>query len=164
MQKWSCTGFVVYCVVFWFSAYWFYPYPSGLLDLNLDNHLVVRVQVKQPWISWLNRSYVSLGANAIAMAKQNTTRYFGYCMGCYSLYLFFNSIQWFQSVCTNNTKKSKMIAYIILKMMFYMMTSSNGNISRVTGHLCGEFTGPRWIPRTKASDAELWCFLWSASE
>ena len=29
------------------------------------------------------------------------------------------------------------------------MTSSNGNISRVTGHLCGEFTGPRWIPRTK---------------
>ena len=45
-----------------------------------------------------------------------------------------------------------------------MMTSSNGNIFRVTGHLCGEFTGPRLIPRTKASDEELWCFLWSASE
>ena len=42
------------------------------------------------------------------------------------------------------------------------MTSSNGNIFRVTGHLCGEFTGPRWIPRTKASDVELRCFLWSA--
>ena len=24
-----------------------------------------------------------------------------------------------------------------------------------------EFTGHRWIPRTKASDAELWCFTWS---
>ena len=24
-----------------------------------------------------------------------------------------------------------------------MMTSSNRNIFRVTGHLCGEFTGPR---------------------
>ena len=24
---------------------------------------------------------------------------------------------------------------------------------------CGEFTGHRWIPRTKASDAELWCFF-----
>ena len=24
---------------------------------------------------------------------------------------------------------------------------------------CGEFTGHRWIPHTKASDAELWCFL-----
>ena len=31
-----------------------------------------------------------------------------------------------------------------------MMMSSNGNIFRVTGHLCGEFTGHRWIPRTKA--------------
>ena len=27
-----------------------------------------------------------------------------------------------------------------------MMTSSNGNIFRVTGHLCGKFTGHRWIP------------------
>ena len=27
-----------------------------------------------------------------------------------------------------------------------MMTSSNGNIFRVTGHLCGEFTGPGEIP------------------
>ena len=42
-----------------------------------------------------------------------------------------------------------------------MMTSSNGDIFRVTGHLCGEFTGHRWIPRTKASDAGLSCFLWS---
>ena len=45
-----------------------------------------------------------------------------------------------------------------------MMTSSNGSNFRVTGPLCGEFTGLRWNPRTKASDAELWCFLWSAPE
>ena len=31
----------------------------------------------------------------------------------------------------------------------HMMTSSNGNIFRVTGHLRGEFTGDRWIPRKK---------------
>ena len=36
-----------------------------------------------------------------------------------------------------------------------MMTSLNGNIFRVTGHLCGEFTGHWWIPLTKAGDAEL---------
>ena len=30
------------------------------------------------------------------------------------------------------------------------------------GPLSGEFTGHRWIPLAKASDAELWCFLWSA--
>ena len=35
---------------------------------------------------------------------------------------------------------------------------------RVTGHLWGESTGHRWLPLTKASDAELWCFLWSAPE
>ena len=33
--------------------------------------------------------------------------------------------------------------------------------SYVTDHLCGEFTGHRWIPPTKVSDAELRCFLWS---
>ena len=53
---------------------------------------------------------------------------------------------------------------IIHEIWNIMMTSSNGNIFRVTGHLCGEFTGPRWIPHTMASDAELWWFLWSASE
>ena len=45
---------------------------------------------------------------------------------------------------------------------FIMMTSSSGNIFRVTGPLYREFTGHRWIPPTKASDVELWCFLWSA--
>ena len=48
--------------------------------------------------------------------------------------------------------------------LLIMMTSSNGNIFRDTGPLCEEFTGHRWIPRTEASDAELWCFLWSAPE
>ena len=45
-----------------------------------------------------------------------------------------------------------------------MMMSSNGNIFHVTGPLWGESTGHRWIPLTKASDAELWCFLWSVPE
>ena len=48
--------------------------------------------------------------------------------------------------------------------VMYMMTSSNGNGFRVTGHLCGEFTGPQWIPHTKASDAGLRCFLWSGPD
>ena len=40
-----------------------------------------------------------------------------------------------------------------------MMKSSIGNISRVTGLLCWEFTGHRWIPPTKASDAEFDVFF-----
>ena len=30
--------------------------------------------------------------------------------------------------------------------------------SALLGHLCGEFTGHRWIPCTEASDAQLWGF------
>ena len=42
-----------------------------------------------------------------------------------------------------------------------MMTSSNGNIFCITGLLWGESTSYWWVPLTKASDMELWCFLWS---
>ena len=57
---------------------------------------------------------------------------------------------------------SRRITSLMLSAVCIMMTSSNGNIFHVTGHLCGEFTGHRWIPCTMASGAELWCFLWSA--
>ena len=43
--------------------------------------------------------------------------------------------------------------------ILFLPWSSNGNISHVIGPLCGEFTGHRWIPCTKASDAELWYFF-----
>ena len=46
--------------------------------------------------------------------------------------------------------------------MMYMIASSNWDIICVIGHLCVEFTGHRWISLSKASDDELWCFLWSA--
>ena len=45
-----------------------------------------------------------------------------------------------------------------------MITSSNGNLFRVTGPLWGKFTGHRWIPLTKVSHAELCCFLRSVPE
>ena len=71
------------------------------------------------------------------------------------LYLLFISIQLPGFVIA----RSSLIPYCI------MMTSSNGNIFRVTGHLCGEFTSHRrWILRTKAIDVELWYFLWSVPE
>ena len=39
------------------------------------------------------------------------------------------------------------------------MTSSNGNIFRVTGHLCGEFTGPRWNPAQKPVTRSFYVFF-----
>ena len=45
-----------------------------------------------------------------------------------------------------------------------IMTSPNGNIFCIAGPFWGESTGHQRIPLTKASKAELWCFLWSAPE
>ena len=42
----------------------------------------------------------------------------------------------------------------------FVAKTSKRSIFRITGLLWGESTGYRWIPFTKASDAELWCFLW----
>ena len=43
--------------------------------------------------------------------------------------------------------------------LLYLMTSSNGHIVRVTDPLCGEINGHRWIPLTKASDADFDVFF-----
>ena len=51
------------------------------------------------------------------------------------------------------------VVRMALKTLKPMMTSSNANIFRVTGPLCGEFTGHRWIPFTKASDASFDVFF-----
>ena len=56
------------------------------------------------------------------------------------------------------------IVWSIDSHLVFTMTSSIGNIFRVTGPLWGESTGHRWIPLIKASVAELWCFLWSPPE
>ena len=47
------------------------------------------------------------------------------------------------SWCTPSPKQG-LLAY---RQAIDMMTSSKGNIFRVTGPLCGEFTGQWWIPR-----------------
>ena len=45
-----------------------------------------------------------------------------------------------------------------------MMTSWNVKIFRAVGPFGGEFTGNRWIPLTKATDAEHWYFISSAPD
>ena len=50
--------------------------------------------------------------------------------------------------------------FVCFSLCRFMMTSSNGTIFRVTGHLCGYFIGHRWIPHTKTSDVEIWCVFY----
>ena len=49
-----------------------------------------------------------------------------------------------EQICTHLVKLS--FALLSLCTDRFMMTSSNGNIFRVTGPLCGEFTGPGEFP------------------
>ena len=75
---------------------------------------------------------------------------------------------WFEQRCPKNvfklSKQSIKQPGAAVEYLVYMVTSANGSLFCVIGPLWGEFTGHQWIPLTKASDAELWCFLWSAPE
>ena len=70
---------------------------------------------------------------------------------------WFLCIVWFS--VSNFWGQKWWLSCILTITHFIMITSSNGNIFRITDHLCGEFTGHRWIPGTKTTVAELWCFL-----
>ena len=47
---------------------------------------------------------------------------------------------------TSHNMSMALSSIVLLLLYHHMMTSSNGNIFRVTGHLCGEFTGPGEFP------------------
>ena len=81
---------------------------------------------------------------------------------CYHWYRCQVLIKW----CSEGVNKSVQLRPVLECIVSgWLMTMSwSGNIFRVTGHLCGEFAAHRSITLTKASYAELWCFLWSASE
>ena len=57
---------------------------------------------------------------------------------------------WINSSC--DLKRPNAYATVIKHIM---MTSSNGNIFRVTGPLWGAFTGQQWISLTKASNVDV---------
>ena len=65
-------------------------------------------------------------------------------------------IKWTNEIISLNIMRLLLIG--AHKLSLFMMTSSNGNIFRVTDPLYAEFTGHRWTHRSKASDAEPWCF------
>ena len=56
--------------------------------------------------------------------------------------------QWYQFVglLPHVISLTSILKNAIWPPAYFMMTSSNGNIFRVTGHLCGEFTGPGEFP------------------
>ena len=91
---------------------------------------------------------------------------------CYSVTIW-KQIQYFSHIIQSWTNLSYISNLQLVRskldvglgqVRYIMMTSSNGNIFRVTSPLWGESTDHRWMPLQKASDEELWCFLWSPLE
>ena len=96
-------------------------------------------------------------------------QYVKYSMNCVNSTSAENDLDWFADISWKYFLIGKLDLEDVQSLWNFlknnMMTSSNGNKKfRVTGPLCGEFTSHRWIPFTKDSEAELWCFLWSAPE
>ena len=152
------TVFALLCFVV--VIHWLiFPYPSGLLHWHCGNLTIAPVPAKQPWWIWINTSCEFIMNDCITTTKQSTTNpcayFLGYTVICWSLRC---------PVAILNAWSPNTGYRLSLGALLVMMTSSNGNLFRVTGHLCGKFTGHRWISHTKASDAELWCLLWSAPE
>ena len=62
-----------------------------------------------------------------------------------------NNEKWSANICDMNVASNRFreMRVVVSITIVNMMTSSNGNIFRVTGHLCGEFTGPGEFPTQK---------------
>ena len=52
----------------------------------------------------------------------------------------------FTALKTSNQELSRSMCPFRVVNVYSMMTTSNGNIFRVAGPLCREFTGHRWFP------------------
>ena len=127
---------------------------------NLWKHTAFISSVKKNIVTDL-QTFVKIPGNAKRLSKQvyhswwnESTHWPLICTAVILNKYISNPYQWQIPFC--------MMASIADPWYFVMVTSSNGNIFRVTDSLCGEFTGDRWVPRTKTSDTELWCFLWFA--
>ena len=79
----------------------------------------------------------------------------------------FSSVTWAQHR-VRPASHNRAISYLTLRLCnslptLSMMTSSNGDIFRVTGHLCGEFTGPhkgQWRGALMFSLICVWINVW----
>ena len=60
----------------------------------------------------------------------------------------------------SHNKNTTVLRPPYFKQFLYSWWRHQMKKNRVTGLLCREFTGHRWIPCTKASDAQLWWFFY----
>ena len=133
------TVFALLCFVV--VIHWLiFPYPSGLLHWHCGNLTIAPVPAKEPWWIWINTSCEFFMNDWITTTKQSTTKPCAYFLG-YTVNL--KGIPWW--------------------LLYHDDVIKWKHFPRNWPFVRGIHRS-RWIPHTKASDAELWCFLWSTSE
>ena len=136
------------------SIHSFYSGSTNLEDnLKLRNHTFIHT------IEYFNNNVgVALQINTVCISE-HTLQFRWY------VWQFQLILQWLHmSVMASQVTGNSILYSTIFQANIKHDDVIKWKLFRVTDHLCGEFTGHRWIPRKKASDAELWCFLWSAPE
>ena len=162
------TVFALLCFVV--VIHWLiFPYPSGLLHWHCGNLTIAPVPAKQPWWIWINTSCEIIMNDCITTTKQSTTKPCAYFLGytVHTRHLIITApagvLKWtvlghqqvqrlstgavmiyfciFFAKCSLHWKRSYWLDYFIR-----MMTSSNGNIFRVTGVFSGNspVTSGQW--------------------
>ena len=99
-----------------------------------------------PWGTNFNENFIDINTFSLKKInlKMSSGKWRPFCLGLNVLSLNNNLIClvscWYEMPVVVSLMDD------ILYSTLLMMTSSNGNIFHVTGYLCGEFPGPRWIP------------------
>ena len=133
-------------------GHWVFGYPFLLLNAPVRQNKTAPLL----WYISCSSSWVKQKTTLLPLSRNQQNQmprgHYHWNRNCWTLYK------------TWNKRKKQTLIHDLNTQQWSMLTPSNGNSFRVTGLLCGEFTGHRWFPNTKASDAELWYFLWCAPQ
>ena len=119
--------------------------------MKMENNLIMPVLLFPYFLIVAKTPFLAPQTNAFMILKS-------------ALRFSFRVFRWLCARLHNSIANELELPQSCTKPSICMVTSSNRSIFRVTCPWCREFGGHRWIPVTKANDAELWCFLWSAPE
>ena len=145
-------GFVNCWVLFCFRTGQYHPYPSGLLHWKWDNHTIVPVHVKHPWNICYSINTTKQRTTKLSTTKPRACLLRNTVLPIHVAYYIRHintqvPLEWRHN---EHDGVSDHLPHDCLLNRLFRRRSNEKNI-KAPRHwpLCGEFTGDRWIPRTK---------------
>ena len=115
-------------------------------DAILINFIQLLIEPHRYKQSWCIRHYTSQHIDYLFINSGDVKIFHNWIS---AVFTSFSPLSLFPRILSWQYEITIMTWCCVIKWFIRMMTPSNGNIFRVTGPLCGEFTGRRCIPRTK---------------